>query len=65
MEQLNAEDLEAVTDLVNVMKQGDYKEKSLILRLILALSSSYDSTETAMDGIWKHLGIQVDRDLDN
>lgn len=65
MEQLNAENLEVVTDLVVGMRQGDYKEKSLILRLILALSSSYDSTETAMDGIWNHLGIQVDRDLDN
>lgn len=65
MEQLNAEDLEAVMDLVVGMKQDDYNEKSLILRLILALSDDDDSTETAMDGIWNHLGIQADRDPDN
>jgi|SaaInlV_135m_DNA_2_1039731.scaffolds.fasta_scaffold03849_5 hypothetical protein len=55
MEQLNAEDLEAVTDLVVGMKQDDYQEKSLVLRLIIALSDD-DDTDTAMDGIRNYLG---------
>ena len=56
MEQLNAEDLEAVTDLVLGMKQDNYQEKSLVLRLILALSDDDDNTDTAMDRIWNYLG---------
>jgi hypothetical protein len=65
MEQLSDCDLEVVTDLVVGMKQDDYKEKNLVLRLILALSDDDDSTETAMDGIWNYLGKQIDKDLGN
>jgi hypothetical protein len=65
MEQLNAEDFEVVVDMVHGMKQDDYQEKNLVLRLILALSDDDDSTETAMDGIWNYLGKQIDKDSGN
>lgn len=65
MEQLNAEDFEVIVDMVVGMKQDDYQEKNLVLRLILALSDDDDNTDTAMDGIWNYLGIQADRDPDN
>ncbi len=57
MHKLNAEDLEAIADLVANMEHGAFDEKNLVLRLILALADDEDSVESAMWLIWNHLGV--------
>jgi len=42
MDKLNKEDLDALVDLVVGINQVDWHEKSLVLRLVLALSENKD-----------------------